>query len=309
VHVARNDGPGRGVYNGMDPGRAVSSLERAIPTLPNHSSERTAPPTSAPPRPAGMGTGAVSLPERRPWYDLGITFTPMQALILLGLLAGGAAFSYALDFVVARFVDLDAEHVERWIEGFGLLAPVVYVGLLASTIIFTPLPSVPVDIAGGLAFGLVLGTLYTLAGAMIGATVNFFLARWLGRGFVERRVGSQAMAQIDAYAERMGARLIFITRLFPLFSFDWVSYAAGLTRMAYRSYALASLLGMVAPVVAIVYVGDVLLTHPGRSAAAFTGLVVWSALPAVAILVWAGGRALHRRARDRGRGRPGEQPP
>ncbi len=246
-----------------------------------------------------MVTDAAPVTERRPWYDLGLRFTPKRAWGLLGLLAVGVAISYGVDWVIGRFVDLDAERVEGWIAGFGMLAPLVYIALLASTVIFTPLPSVPVNIAGGLAFGVVMGTVYTLIGGMIGATVNFYVARRLGRGFVERRLGARSMAHVDGIAERMGARLVFLTRLIPLFNFDWVSYAAGLTRLSFRTYVVASLLGMLLPVIGIVYVGDVLLTHPGRSALVFTMLVVWSAVPAVAALLWFGFHGIRRRVRAR----------
>jgi uncharacterized membrane protein YdjX (TVP38/TMEM64 family) len=240
---------------------------------------------------------AAVLSGRRAWYDFGISFTPRQALILLALLGVGVAVSYALDFVVSRFVDLEAEDVKDWVSGFGALAPLVYIALLAATIIFSPLPSVPVDIAGGLAFGWALATVYTVIGGMIGATVNFYLARWLGRGFVARKIGRQAMGQIDTLAERTGFKFVFAARLLPLFNFDWVSYAAGLTLISFRTYAVASVLGMLAPVIGITYVGDVLLSHPGRSALVFSLLVAWSALPPVAFLVWTGGRALHQRGR------------
>ncbi|MGE0544549.1 MAG: TVP38/TMEM64 family protein [Dehalococcoidia bacterium] len=231
------------------------------------------------------------------WYDLGLTFTPKTALTLLALLAVGVAFSFAFDFVISRFVQLDEARIVGWIEGFGALGPIIYILLLAATIIFTPLPSVVVIGAGGLAFGTGLGVVYTIAGGMIGATINFFIARRLGRGFVERRLGDRAMAQIDMYADRMGATLVFLTRLIPLFNFDWVSYAAGLTRMKYQSYAIASVLGMLLPVIGMVYVGDVKLSHPGRSSLVFTLLVIWSALPPLAFLIWAGVRALDRRLR------------
>src|SRR6266508_1736611 len=88
---------------------------------------------------------------KRPWYDLGFNFTPRQALILLALLVAGVAFSFAVDWVIPRFVHLDEQQIVGWIEDFGLLGPFAYILLLASTIIFTPLPSVVVDIAGGLA--------------------------------------------------------------------------------------------------------------------------------------------------------------
>jgi uncharacterized membrane protein YdjX (TVP38/TMEM64 family) len=238
-----------------------------------------------------------TLPKHRRWYDIGLTFTPKTALTLLALLAVGVAFSFAFDLVISRFVHLDEARIVGWIEGFGAIGPIIYILLLAATIIFTPLPSVVVVGAGGLAFGTVFGTVYTIAGGMLGATINFYLARWLGRGFVERRLGNQAMSQIDIYADRMGTKLIVLMRLIPLFNFDWVSYAAGLTRMRYRSYAIASVLGMLLPIIGMVYVGDVKLSHPGRSSLVFTILVIWSALPPIAFLIWAGVRALMRRLR------------
>ena len=248
-----------------------------------------------PPERDAVGQGAE--PARRPWYDLGFNFTTRQALFLLGFLAFGVAVSYALDWVIAQFIRLDEQRIVDWIERFGVLGPVVYMLILASTIIFTPLPSVIVDIAGGLAFGVLLGTVYTMLGGMLGATVNFYVARRLGRHFVERRLGQQAMNQIDGLADRMGAKLIFLTRLIPLFNFDWVSYAAGLTRISFKTYAVASALGMLLPVIGIVYVGDVKLSHPGRSSLVFTALVVWSALPVVIFLAWAGFQSLRRRLR------------
>lgn len=247
-------------------------------------------------RPPTLGS-PESLPQQRRWYDLGLTFTPRTALTLLALLAIGVAFSFVFDLVISRFVQLDEARIVGWIEGFGALGPMIYTLLLAATIVVTPLPSVVVIGAGGLAFGTIAGTVYTVAGGMLGATINFFIARRLGRGFVERRLGDRAMAQIDMYADRMGARLVFLTRLIPLFNFDWVSYAAGLTRMKFESYAIASVLGMLLPVIGMTYVGDVKLSHPGRSSLVFTLLVIWSALPPLAFLIWAGVRAITRRIR------------
>lgn len=231
------------------------------------------------------------------WYDVGFRFTPKQALMLLGLLVMGVAFSLAVDWVVSNFVHLDSERIRDWIDGFGLLAPAAYIALLAASIIFSPLPTVPVNIAGGLAFGVFFGAIYTITGGMIGATVNFALSRRFGRSFVERRLGAQVTSQIDQLAERMGFRIIFFMRLIPLFNFDWVSYAAGLTSLSFKRYFVASVLGMIPPVIGIVYVGHTLLSHPGRSAAVFNLLIAWSALPPVAFLLWTGWKATHRRIR------------
>ncbi|MGH7350589.1 MAG: TVP38/TMEM64 family protein, partial [Candidatus Rokuibacteriota bacterium] len=104
--------------------------------------------------------------------------------MLLVLLAVGVAFSYALDWVISRFVHVDERQIVGWIEDVGILGPIAYMLLLAVTIIFSPLPTVIVDVAGGLAFGTFFGTIYTIGGAMLGATANFYIARWLGRSWV-----------------------------------------------------------------------------------------------------------------------------
>jgi uncharacterized membrane protein YdjX (TVP38/TMEM64 family) len=224
---------------------------------------------------------------QRPWYDLGVAFTPRGAVVLLAVLAVAVVASVGLEWAVSQVIEIAPADVQEGIDGFGLLAPVVYIAVYTATIVFTPLPSVPVDVAGGLAFGVMVGTGYVMTGAMIGASIDFYLARWLGRGFLERKLSPQVLAQVDGIATRMGGRVLFLSRLFPLFNFKWVSYAAGLTRITYRTYAVATFLGTLIPAIAIVYVGDVLLTHPGRSALVFSGLVVWAALPPVVFLVWA----------------------
>ena len=138
------------------------------------------------------------------------------------------AFSYALDWVIGRFVHLDEQQIVGWIDDLGILGPIAYMLLLASTIILTPLPSVVVDIAGGLAFGTALGTVYTIAGAMLGATVNFYIARRLGRGLLERRLKPRTLQLIDGLAERLGGRGLFVMRLEPLASADHATVIAAI---------------------------------------------------------------------------------
>jgi uncharacterized membrane protein YdjX (TVP38/TMEM64 family) len=256
---------------------------------------------TARPHPDPAGPPAVEPARRTPWWDFGFTFTAKQAWVLLALLALGVLVTYGVDWAVSQFIDLDEKRIEAWVHGFGALGPLVLVAIEAGTVVFTPVPTVPIDIAGGLAFGVFPGTLYVLTGAMIGATIDFYLARRLGRGFVERKLGRRVMESIDSVAIRMGAKLIFFTRLCPLFNFKWVSYAAGLTRIPYRTYAVWSLLGTLGPTIAILYVGEVLVSHPTRSALVFTALVVWSAVPPVAFLLFAGYRAVHRRVRGTSR--------
>ena len=121
-----------------------------------------------------------------------------------------------------------------------------------------------------------------LIGAEIGALIAFLIARRVGRPGLERWASPRTIGAIDRLAERMGWRGLAFMRLVPLFHFDWVSYAAGLSRMPIGSYVSATLIGMLLPVIAIVAVGDSLTESPLRAASIFGALV----LVALAPLVW-----------------------
>jgi uncharacterized membrane protein YdjX (TVP38/TMEM64 family) len=201
---------------------------------------------------------------------------------LLLLLAFGLV-ALLLFFVAERFLgerlNLDPESLRNWLDERGHAAPIIFMLLMIAAIVFSPIPSVPLDIAAGLAFGLFWGTIYTLIGAEIGATIAFLLARRLGRPGLERWAGDSAVRAVDRFADRVGWRGIAIMRLIPLFNFDWVSYAAGLSRMPIVSFMTATLLGMVIPVVAIVAVGDSLDASPSRAALIFGGLLLLALIP------------------------------
>jgi uncharacterized membrane protein YdjX (TVP38/TMEM64 family) len=97
-------------------------------------------------------------------------------------------------------------------------------------------------VIAGAIFGPILGTLYALAGSIIGAVISFLIARFLGRNFIETLVGRQIVICCEC-SESLLTKIIFISRLLPLISFDVVSYGAGLTRISLRNFALATLLG------------------------------------------------------------------
>ncbi len=132
---------------------------------------------------------------------------------------------------------------------------------------------------------------------MLGATADFYIARALGRAFAVRHIKPDTMALIDGLARRLGGRALFVMRIEPLFNFKWVSYAAGLTVLSYRVYAVATLLGTALPALGIAYVGATLLPHPGRSALVLGLLSIGSLLPLVLAALAGAAAYLLRRAR------------
>ncbi len=211
-------------------------------------------------------------------------------LVVVSIVAG-----LLFDALFGRIIPLRPEGIRDWLDGLGPWGPLVFVVLLMAAVVVSPVPSVPLDIAAGLTFGLFWGTVYVLIGAELGAIIAFLIARRLGRPRLARRLPAAAMASIDTLTARRGVRALILMRLLPVFNFDWVSYAAGLTSLSARAFALATFVGMIPPVVAIVAVGA---TLPGNPVLAGTILAIL--VLAVLIPLAMPGFARPGRARDEG---------
>ncbi|MDN5940364.1 MAG: VTT domain-containing protein [Nitrospira sp.] len=133
----------------------------------------------------------------------------------------------------------------QWLNGAGPLAPLLLIGSMICTVVIPPIPSLPLVLAAGAAFGPFDGALYAMIGAEIGATVCFLVARTLGRETLSRVMKMNSMfGQRCTDYQLMG--MVFFARLIPIFSFE-VSFGAGLTKIPFNTFALATLFGMASP--------------------------------------------------------------
>jgi uncharacterized membrane protein YdjX (TVP38/TMEM64 family) len=142
------------------------------------------------------------------------------------------------------------------VDELGTWAPVVFVaGYALATVAFVP--GSLLTLAGGALFGLVRGTVLVLVAATLGASLAFLVARYLARGLVERRLaGNARFAAIDRAVGAEGRKIVFLLRLSPLFPFNLLNYALGLTRVRFADYLVASA-GMVPGTLLYVYYGKV----------------------------------------------------
>jgi len=208
--------------------------------------------------------------------------TRKETLVILGIAAALLVASILFDSVFGSVLPGDPRQLRDWIQSTGSIAPLLYIGLLALAIVIPPIPSIPLDLAAGLTFGLFWGTVYTLLGAELGGLIAFLLARHLGRPWLARHLSARAMRTIDTTAEdRLGGLGLGLMRLLPVFDFDLVSYAAGLTLLSTRCYALATFLGMLLPVVGIVAVGHELFSNGVVAAGIFGVLVLLYVAPPI----------------------------
>ena len=145
-----------------------------------------------------------------------------------------------------------------------------------ATVLF--LPGALLTLAGGALFGPVLGTLYSLTSATLGATLAFAIARYLASGWVARKAGGWTRQIIDG-VEREGWRFVAFVRLVPLLPFNLLNYALGLTRIRLLHYVVASYVFMLPGALAYSYLG-----YAGREAIAGGEGMIQKSLLAIALL-------------------------
>lgn len=132
--------------------------------------------------------------------------------------------------------------VQHAVLRYGYFSWLAYIVLLVAAIM-SPLPDTPIVLAGGFIFGPSVTIALTIVGQLLGATIDFYLARTLGRNFVTKKFPNATKALND-YSYALGWQTVFLMRLTPTLSFDVLSYAAGLSTIRYKSYILATFAGM-----------------------------------------------------------------
>lgn len=188
------------------------------------------------------------------WARFGLTL-----IVLLGLLATYTllpAFRSEVDRAAAILSRGDVAGLRDYILSYGLWAPAVSTLLMVLQALAAPLPAFLLAFANGLAFGALWGGALSLASATLAAAVCFWVARSLGRRPVEALVGRTGLEAADRWLLRWGGLAVLVARLVPVVSFDLVSYAAGLTRLRFVPFVLATTIGAAPASFAYAYLGE-----------------------------------------------------
>ncbi|MBI1285473.1 MAG: sulfurtransferase [Thiobacillus sp.] len=177
----------------------------------------------------------------------------MPRLVLIALLGAGIVWA----FVNRQRFDPDA--IEAAVGSLGAWTSVAYIAVyVLATVLF--LPGSIFTLAGGAIFGPVWGAVYALGAATVGATFAFLAARYIAADWVRDKVGGRIKQLIEG-VEAEGWRFVAFTRLVPLFPFNLLNYALGLTRIGLLPYVVTSFICMAPGAVAYTYLG-----YAGREA-------------------------------------------
>ena len=206
-----------------------------------------------------------ALRTRAWWRAHWIALLPYGALALLLLIAG---IGYLVsDTVNAEIQELmialtsgDQALLRDYLHAFGAWGPIVSLLLMVLQVLVAPIPASVVQLANGIVYGQVWGTLLNIVGQMAGAMLAFSIARGLGKGAVERLAGQISGRGVETWLQRWGGSALFLVRAIPGMPSDFLSYAAGLTNMRGRTYVLVSLAGYIPQSFIYAWLGDAAMT-------------------------------------------------
>lgn len=143
----------------------------------------------------------------------------------------------------------------EWVNGLGAVGAIAFIAIyIAATVAF--FPGSILTLGAGVLFGVGLGSLYVFLGATLGATAAFLVGRYLARGWVSKKIeGNTKFHAIDEAVGREGFKIVLLTRLSPIFPFNLLNYAYGVTGVSLKDYVLASI-GMIPGTIMYVYIGS-----------------------------------------------------
>ncbi len=193
--------------------------------------------------------------------------------MLFVLLVGGM---YYLDI----FSFASPEQVKEFVLSYGIWAPLIFI-ILFTFVPLTLFPDAILAIAGGLIFGFGMGSVYIMIGALCGATLSFYIARFYGSWLREKLQGEKFL-NIDEQVKENGFLIVFLLRLIPLVPFDIISYSAGFSSIKYKDFILATCVGIIPGVLVYANIGAQSLAFGSNSfylsLALLLGLIILSML-------------------------------
>ncbi len=173
------------------------------------------------------------------------------------------------------------------IERMGGLGVVLFILLYILASVFF-LPGSILTLGAGAVYGVVWGSIWASIASTLGASAAFLIGRYLARDRIASKIAAKpSFAAIDEAVALQGWKIVGLTRLSPVFPFNLLNYAFGLTKVEFGHYVLASWLGMMPGTVMYVYLGYAAraATEASEASAAQTALKVAGLIATIAVTV------------------------
>jgi uncharacterized membrane protein YdjX (TVP38/TMEM64 family) len=143
----------------------------------------------------------------------------------------------------------------EWVQSAGLWGAVLFgLAYIPAAVLFVP--ASVLTLGAGFVFGVAQGTVIVSVGSTAGAAAAFVVARTVGHHWVVGRMSRYpALNAVGRAVESEAFKVVLLTRLSPLFPFNLLNYAFGLSSVSFKTYLLASWIGMLPGTLMYIYIG------------------------------------------------------
>ena len=173
-----------------------------------------------------------------------------KIIILIAIIAISVSFIF---LPVGEYLELFI----NWANENPIISSIAYMVIYIAACVFF-LPGSIITLAAGFIFGLVHGTILVSISSTLGATLAFIIGRTVARDWVGDMISKQPKFKaLDLAIEKKGFLVVLLTRLSPIFPFNFLNYAYGLTGVSLGKYFLASWIGMIPGTILYVYLGSI----------------------------------------------------
>lgn len=177
--------------------------------------------------------------------DIGLWITGAVVLSLIAayfLIPGAKDWAHQAWGVISSG---DQERIQEWVQRYDPWGPALTVALFVLQMFLVVVPSFGLMLVCILAYGKWWGSVLCVVGILTASSVGYLIGRLLGKGAVTRLVSDSAEKKMEGYVEDYGLWAVIVFRMAPFLSNDAVSFVAGLVRMSYLRFILATLIGIV----------------------------------------------------------------
>lgn len=200
-------------------------------------------------------------------------------LLILVILVSTYIFVEPVKLLINQAVfilqNVDVDVTKNYIISFGIWAPVISFFLMILQSLITLSSTYIITFANAGLFGWIKGAILSWGSAMIGAILCFGITRFYGRSLIEKLIHKGVIKAVDDFFDKYGNYAVLIARLLPFVSFNIISYLAGLTKINFWSFVIATGIGQLPVAIVYSYVGG---TLTGTTKTIVTGLSLLFAL-------------------------------
>jgi uncharacterized membrane protein YdjX (TVP38/TMEM64 family) len=168
------------------------------------------------------------------------------------------------------FYDLSFASLQIAVSIMQALGPIGFFIVMIVQAVIVFIPSEAVLILGGTTYGLLWGSIIGGFGALGGAVVAFYLSKKLGRPIAEKLIGKTWLTFADKWFDKYGGWAVLIGRVLPFIPFDAISYGAGLTKIDFKTYFIATFIGSFPRAIFYSFLGVVIPTEREGMESLFT---------------------------------------